>query len=63
MIGTPASHQLVTASTDGRVCVWAADALHQPLEVLELHTKHSKVCDADYFIILELFASPPPLLF
>jgi dynein intermediate chain len=42
VLGTQNANNLVTVSTDGRMCVWAFESLHQPLEVLELRNK--QVC-------------------
>jgi dynein intermediate chain len=42
VLGTQNANNLVTISTDGRMCVWAFESLHQPLEVLELRNKQSK---------------------
>jgi len=42
VVGTQNANSLVTVSTDGRLCVWAFESLHQPLEVLELRNKQSK---------------------
>lgn len=39
VLGTQNANNLVTVSTDGRMCVWAFESLHQPLEVLELRNK------------------------
>lgn len=39
VVGTQNANSLVTVSTDGRLCVWAFESLHQPLEVLELRNK------------------------
>lgn len=36
LVGTAAAHNLVTASTDGRMCVWTLDNLAEPIETLEL---------------------------
>eukprot|EP00164_Ancoracysta_twista_P002081 GFYU01002743.1.p1 GENE.GFYU01002743.1~~GFYU01002743.1.p1 ORF type:complete len:653 (-),score=149.55 GFYU01002743.1:290-2248(-) len=36
IVGTENAHNLVTASTDGRVCVWSMGMFSQPQEVLEL---------------------------
>jgi dynein intermediate chain len=39
VLGTQNANNLVSVSTDGRMCVWAFESLHQPLEVLELRNK------------------------
>ncbi|GLE00557.1 hypothetical protein PINS_up009314 [Pythium insidiosum] len=36
VVGSKSSYHLVSASTDGRVCVWDVDQLQQPLEMLDL---------------------------
>jgi len=43
VVGTTNAHSLVSASTDGKVCVWSLDNLYQPQEALELHNKAAKV--------------------
>jgi dynein intermediate chain len=52
VLGTQNANNLVTISTDGRMCVWAFESLHQPLEVLELRNKQVRpvcaVCDVWY---------------
>jgi len=42
IVGTKNAHNLVTVSTDGKLCVWNLENLLQPQEVLELHNKQSK---------------------
>jgi len=42
VVGTKNAHNLVSISTDGRLCSWSLDNLVQPLEVLELHNKQNK---------------------
>eukprot|EP00741_Cyanophora_paradoxa_P014982 tig00020830_g14455.t1 len=39
VVGTQNAHNLITASTDGRVCSWSLSMLSQPQEVLELKDK------------------------
>lgn len=36
IVGSKSSYNLISASTDGRVCVWDMDQLQQPSDVLEL---------------------------
>lgn len=36
VVGTKTSYNLVSASTDGRVCVWDIDQLQQPVDMLDL---------------------------
>ncbi|KAL6078661.1 Cytoplasmic dynein 1 intermediate chain 2 [Balamuthia mandrillaris] len=42
VVGTQNANNLVSVSTDGRMCVWSFDSLLQPLEVLELRNRQSK---------------------
>jgi len=42
VVGTQNSHNLITISTDGRVCAWALDNLTQPLETLQLERQLAK---------------------
>ncbi|OQV23900.1 Cytoplasmic dynein 1 intermediate chain 2 [Hypsibius exemplaris] len=41
VMGSSHAHNLVTASTDGRICAWSLDMLSQPQESLDLTTKQS----------------------
>eukprot|EP01090_Pellita_catalonica_P020620 TRINITY_DN7458_c0_g1_i1.p1 TRINITY_DN7458_c0_g1~~TRINITY_DN7458_c0_g1_i1.p1 ORF type:complete len:620 (+),score=107.90 TRINITY_DN7458_c0_g1_i1:87-1946(+) len=41
-VGTQNANNLITTSTDGRLCVWSYESLQQPLEVLELRDSNSK---------------------
>ncbi|XP_055342973.1 cytoplasmic dynein 1 intermediate chain 2-like isoform X2 [Paramacrobiotus metropolitanus] len=43
VMGTSHAHNLVTASTDGRICTWSLDMLSQPQELLDLQAKQAKV--------------------
>ncbi|TMW57745.1 hypothetical protein Poli38472_014348 [Pythium oligandrum] len=43
VVGTKSAYHLVSASTDGRVCVWDVDQLQQPLEMLDLRIAMSIV--------------------
>ncbi|KAF4324371.1 hypothetical protein BBO99_00001901 [Phytophthora kernoviae] len=36
VVGTKTSYNLISASTDGRVCVWDIDQLQQPVDMLDL---------------------------
>ncbi|OQS07255.1 cytoplasmic dynein intermediate chain [Thraustotheca clavata] len=36
VVGTKSSYNLVSASTDGRMCVWNINQLHSPVDVLDL---------------------------
>ncbi|XP_076393741.1 cytoplasmic dynein 1 intermediate chain short wing isoform X50 [Megachile rotundata] len=42
IVGAQNAHNLISISTDGKVCSWSLEMLSQPLETLELHTKQSK---------------------
>ncbi|XP_034247694.1 cytoplasmic dynein 1 intermediate chain-like isoform X11 [Thrips palmi] len=37
VVGTPNAHNLLSISTDGRLCSWSLDMLSQPQETMELH--------------------------
>jgi dynein cytoplasmic 1 intermediate chain len=39
VIGSANAHNLLSISTDGRVCVWRTDDLSAPIELMELHNK------------------------
>ncbi|XP_073969727.1 cytoplasmic dynein 1 intermediate chain short wing isoform X8 [Rhodnius prolixus] len=42
VVGTPNAHNLISVSTDGRLCSWSLDMLSQPQETLDLQYKQSK---------------------
>ncbi len=42
VVGTQNAHNLISASTDGRVCAWSLDMLAEPQEVLDLTWKQSR---------------------
>ncbi|KAF5304244.1 hypothetical protein FQA39_LY09771 [Lamprigera yunnana] len=42
VVGTQNAHNLISISTDGRLCSWSLDMLSQPQETLELHRIQSK---------------------
>ncbi|KNC46480.1 Dync1i1 protein, partial [Thecamonas trahens ATCC 50062] len=42
VVGTPNAHNLISISTDGRLCSWTLDMLAAPQEVLELTNKQLK---------------------
>ena len=42
VVGTQNAHNLITISTDGKMCSWSLDMLSQPQETLELQHKQSK---------------------
>jgi len=57
-IGSAKANNLVSVSTDGRLCVWSIDKLSQPQEVLELQSKPSKLVSSSSVTITAL-AFPP----
>ncbi|KAK9871147.1 hypothetical protein WA026_011429 [Henosepilachna vigintioctopunctata] len=42
VVGTTNAHNLISISTDGRLCSWSLDMLGQPQETLDLHKVQSK---------------------
>ncbi|XP_049836166.1 cytoplasmic dynein 1 intermediate chain isoform X15 [Schistocerca gregaria] len=42
VVGTQNAHNLISVSTDGRLCSWSLDMLSKPQETLELHHKQGK---------------------
>ena len=57
VVGTPNAHNLISISTDGRLCSWSLDMLSQPQETLELQQhKQSKVCR--FFVFFHYPPSP-----
>lgn len=42
VVGAQNAHNLISISTDGKLCSWSLDMLSQPQETLELHVKQSK---------------------
>ncbi|XP_078487235.1 cytoplasmic dynein 1 intermediate chain 2 isoform X2 [Ciona intestinalis] len=42
VVGTQNAHNLISVSTDGKLCSWSLDMLTQPLEAMELQHKQSK---------------------
>ncbi|XP_058804119.1 cytoplasmic dynein 1 intermediate chain isoform X11 [Phymastichus coffea] len=42
VVGTQNAHNLISISTDGKLCSWSLDMLSQPQETLELQNKQSK---------------------
>ncbi|KAI4460225.1 dynein intermediate chain [Holotrichia oblita] len=42
VVGTQNAHNLISISTDGKLCSWSLDMLSQPQETLELHKMPSK---------------------
>lgn len=53
VVGTQNAHNLISISTDGRMCSWSLDMLSAPQEVLELQTKQKKA------IAVTALAFPP----
>ncbi|XP_061942750.1 cytoplasmic dynein 1 intermediate chain isoform X32 [Apis cerana] len=46
VVGAQNAHNLISISTDGKLCSWSLDMLSQPQETLDLHTKQSKAIAA-----------------
>ncbi|XP_043261419.1 cytoplasmic dynein 1 intermediate chain-like isoform X16 [Colletes gigas] len=46
VVGAQNAHNLISISTDGKLCSWSLDMLSQPQERLELHVKQSKAIAA-----------------
>ncbi|XP_076630312.1 cytoplasmic dynein 1 intermediate chain short wing isoform X26 [Colletes latitarsis] len=46
VVGAQNAHNLISISTDGKLCSWSLDMLSQPHEKLELHVKQSKAIAA-----------------
>lgn len=42
MVGSMNAHDLITISTDGRICSWSVDNLQQPIEAINLACSKSK---------------------
>lgn len=42
VVGSQNAHNLISVSTDGRMCSWSLDMLSQPQETLELQHRQSK---------------------
>ena len=42
VVGTENAHNLISVSTDGKLCTWSLDMLSQPQEVLELQQLQAK---------------------
>eukprot|EP00095_Tigriopus_kingsejongensis_P000855 maker-scaffold1106_size62344-snap-gene-0.14 protein:Tk00855 transcript:maker-scaffold1106_size62344-snap-gene-0.14-mRNA-1 annotation:"cytoplasmic dynein 1 intermediate chain isoform x9" len=43
VVGTQNAHNLISISTDGKMCSWSLDMLSQPQETLELHKQNRSV--------------------
>lgn len=46
VVGTQNAHNLISISTDGKLCSWSLDMLSQPQETLILYLKQSKTIAA-----------------
>jgi dynein intermediate chain len=46
MIGTQNAHNIITVSTDGKLCNWNLDMLKEPMEAYDLHCGASKTVAA-----------------
>lgn len=42
MVGTQNAHNVISVSSDGKLCSWSLDMLSQPQDILELHYKQAK---------------------
>lgn len=51
-MGTQNAHNLISISTDGRLCCWSLDMLTQPVERLDLTAKQSKSVSVSAFAFL-----------
>lgn len=61
VVGTQNAHNLISVSTDGRLCSWSLDMLSQPQETLDLQHRQSKAiavtcmafpqCDVNNFVL------------
>ncbi|XP_025424300.1 cytoplasmic dynein 1 intermediate chain-like isoform X5 [Sipha flava] len=52
VVGTQNAHNLISVSTDGRLCCWSLDMLTQPVERLDLTAKQSKSVSVSTFAFL-----------
>ncbi|GFO20387.1 cytoplasmic dynein 1 intermediate chain 2 [Plakobranchus ocellatus] len=52
VVGTQNAHNLISVSTDGKVCSWSLDMLSQPQDSMELQTKQNKPVAATCFSFL-----------
>lgn len=46
VVGTQNAHNLISVSTDGRLCSWSLDMLSKPQETLELQHRQGKAIAA-----------------
>lgn len=40
MVGTQNAHNVISVSSDGKLCSWSLDMLSQPQDILELNHKY-----------------------
>ncbi|KAK3745357.1 hypothetical protein RRG08_064682 [Elysia crispata] len=52
VVGTQNAHNLISVSTDGKVCSWSLDMLSQPQDSMELQSKQNKPVAATCFSFL-----------
>lgn len=52
VVGTQNAHNLISVSTDGKMCSWSLDMLSQPQDSMELQTKQNKPVAATCFSFL-----------
>ncbi|CAH1776148.1 unnamed protein product [Owenia fusiformis] len=52
VVGTQNAHNLITVSTDGKMCSWSLDMLSQPQDSMELQHKQSKAVAVTSFSFL-----------
>jgi len=52
VVGTQNAHNLISVSTDGKVCSWSLDMLSQPQDSMELQSKTNKAVAATCFSFL-----------
>lgn len=59
MVGTTNAHDLVTVSTDGRLCSWSVDNLQLPIEAMNLtlaKNKRTVIMIPRYYVEMNLFS-------
>lgn len=42
MVGTQNAHNVISVSSDGKLCSWSLDMLSTPTDILELSYKYNK---------------------
>ena len=52
VVGTQNAHNLISVSTDGKMCSWSLDMLSQPQDSMELQHKQSKAVAVTSFSFL-----------